>query len=201
MHFCFNQVFETHVFCFKLPLDNFETKVNSIKLIFLFYHIYLCNFLLYSFEYLFNILLIGWNTGIVPWWSEDWLLYINILHRKLGVIYCFSFNFIIKIYLDLIVTVNVGQVKHICAYEKLHRKRVAFSAAYQSIFGVQSVSQQVKWWAMEVRGDLNLFFQKDQIHHVLYSCTVSALVASESKFQTHCIRWMWTLWIRCLLAL
>ena len=50
--------------------------------------------------------------------------------------------FIIKIYLDLIVTVNVGQVKHICAYEKLHRKRVAFSAAYQSIFGVNcSVSQ------------------------------------------------------------
>ena len=30
MYLCFNQNFETHIFCFKLPLDNFQTDFNSI---------------------------------------------------------------------------------------------------------------------------------------------------------------------------
>ena len=47
--------------------STFVTKINSIKLILLWYNIYLCKFsLLYLFEYLINILLIGRNTGIVP---------------------------------------------------------------------------------------------------------------------------------------
>ena len=59
--------FWNYVFCSKLPLDNFEIKFNSIKLILLCYNTYLCKLsLLYLFGYLFNILLIGWNSGIVP---------------------------------------------------------------------------------------------------------------------------------------
>ena len=50
-YLCSNQIFETHVFWVKLHLDTFETKVNPIKLILLFYNIIVCIFSsLYLFE-------------------------------------------------------------------------------------------------------------------------------------------------------
>ena len=52
IYLCFNRIFETLVWCFKLPSANFETKFNSIELILLRYNIYLCKFsLLYLFEF------------------------------------------------------------------------------------------------------------------------------------------------------
>ena len=54
--FVFQSNFETHVICSKLPLDNFEIKFNSIKLILLCYNHLLCKFCwLWFFQYLFNI--------------------------------------------------------------------------------------------------------------------------------------------------
>ena len=57
---CVSIKFLKLIFCSKLPIDNFEIKFYSINLILLSYNTYLCKIcLVYLFEYMFNILLIG----------------------------------------------------------------------------------------------------------------------------------------------
>ena len=68
--FLFQQILETHtcIFCFKLPLDNFETKFNVSELILLCYNTY---FVLISFTIFVRVLIVQHS----PDWLKYWYLY------------------------------------------------------------------------------------------------------------------------------